>query len=448
VQFFPVDKLSYKVLVRRAWPIILANISVPVLGLVDTGIIGNVGDTHALGAIALGGLIYSFLYWSFGFLRMSTTGFVAQAAGAGQEGEIRLVVLRALLLAAGLGFALFVSQWLVADLAFSLFGASAAVEGAAREYFLLRIWSAPATLVTFVLFGTLIGLGNSRMLLVMQLFLNGTNAVLDLWFAGVLGWGVRGIALGTVVAEWSTALLGGLVLLRIFRARGMGMLTGPALADIVERSALLRLFNVNRDIFIRTLALVFGFAWFNNESARLGDAVLAGNHLLLQFIAFSAFFLDGYAMVAESVVGNAPGSRRLADFDLAVRRTTVLAVMTAAVLAGLLCLHGEVFIALLTDIPEVQTQAAVFLSMSAVYIGLSAFAFQLDGIFIGALLSREMRNAQLLSLAGFLLVWWWLTPSLGNQGLWLAFVLYVVLRAITLAWHFPALRRGIQGAGL
>jgi MATE family multidrug resistance protein len=438
-----VASLSYPVILQRAWPIILANISVPVLGLVDTGIIGNVGDTHAMGAIALGGLIYSFLYWSFGFLRMSTTGFVAQAQGAGREHDIRLVVSRALLLALLLGLGLFALQALLADLSFALFGAGIEVEAAAREYFLLRIWSAPATLCLFVLFGTLIGLGQSRALLAMQLVLNGTNALLDVWFAGVLGWGVRGIALGTVVAEWSTLLLGAYVLSRLLGVgnnRGNGSLS---LNEIVERHALLQMFTVNRDIFLRTLALVFAFAWFNNESARLGDAVLAANHLLLQFIGFSAFFLDGYAMVAESVVGSAAGSRRLADFDCAVRRTSLLAALTAVSLALLLCLQGSNFIAIMTSIDDVRVQANRYFSLSALYIALSVFAFQLDGIFIGALKSREMRNAQLLSVTGYLLAWWWLTPAYGNQGLWLAFILYVVLRGLSLLWYFPALRRSL-----
>lgn len=337
------DTITYRTLVQRAWPIILANTAVPILGLVDTAIIGNVGNTEDLGAIALGALVYSFLFWSFGFLRMATTGFVAQAAGAGREDEIQAIVLRALLLALVLGIVLVIMQVPMAELVFHLFSASADVENTARDYFLLRVWSAPSTFATFALFGTLIGLGKSRVVLGMQLFLNGTNALLDIIFAGVLGWGVTGIAVGTMLAEWSTFLLGAFVVFNILRARNGGQIAKVGLAVVLEHKAILQTFIVNRDIFLRTLALVFAFAWFNNQSIMLGDVVLAANHILVQFIGFSAFFLDGYAMVAEAVVGSALGARRLTDFDCAVRRTTVLAAGTAALLAILQWLGGSFF---------------------------------------------------------------------------------------------------------
>jgi len=436
-----VDTITYRTLVQRALPIILANTAVPILGLVDTAIIGNVGNTEDLGAIALGALVYSFLFWSFGFLRMATTGFVAQAAGAGREDEIQAIVLRALLLALVLGIVLVLMQVPMAELVFHLFSASAGVENTARDYFLLRVWSAPSTFATFALFGTLIGLGKSRVLLGMQLFLNGTNALLDIIFAGVLGWGVTGIAVGTLLAEWSTFLLGAFVVFNILRARNGGQIAKVGLAVVLEHKAILQTFIVIRDIFLRTLALVFAFAWFNNQSAMLGDVVLAANHILVQFIGFSAFFLDGYAMVAEAVVGSALGARRLADFDCAVRRTTVLAAGTAALLAILLWLGGSFFIAALTNIEEVRGLAVQYLGMAALYILLSAYAFQLDGIFIGALCSRQMRDAQLLSVAGYLLAWGLLTPVYGNTGLWLAFIIYVLLRAVTLLLYYPALRR-------
>ncbi|MGQ9426830.1 MATE family efflux transporter [Gilvimarinus sp. F26214L] len=211
--------LTRRGILAKAWPIILANAAVPTLGLVDTAVIGNFGSAAQLGAIALGAVIFSFVYWSFGFLRMGTTGFVAQAAGARQEPEVRATLGRALLVALAIGSVLTSLQWPLAEVAFLLLDASAEVESVAADYFRIRIWGAPATLATFAIVGTLIGLGKSRTLLSVQLILNGLNIVLDIYFAGVLGMGAQGIALGTVIAEWISCILALAILLAILRRR-------------------------------------------------------------------------------------------------------------------------------------------------------------------------------------------------------------------------------------
>ena len=201
------QSITYSYLIRKAWPIILANASVPLLGLVDTAVIGNIGSVEDLGAIAFGALIFSFVYWSFGFLRMGTTGFTAQAAGAGDETEVRAVLGRALLMSVSLGILLILLQWPIRLIAFSLLGGTESVEILASDYFQIRIWGAPATLTNFALMGLLVGLGLSKSLLLVQLFLNTLNILLDVWFAAILELGVAGIALGTVLAEWMTVFL-------------------------------------------------------------------------------------------------------------------------------------------------------------------------------------------------------------------------------------------------
>ena len=233
------DSISYRYLLQKAWPIILANASVPLLGLVDTAVIGNVGSITDLGAIAFGALIFSFVYWSFGFLRMGTTGFAAQASGAGDEQEVRAVLGRALLIAVCLGMALILIQWPIGLAAFSLLDGSAPVETVAQSYFDIRIWGAPATLSTFALMGLLIGLGKSRTLLIVQLFLNGLNILLDVWFAGILGWGASGIALGTVIAEWTTVLLAGWLVYRTLNERKLLTDVFWPKAKVMDLSALL-----------------------------------------------------------------------------------------------------------------------------------------------------------------------------------------------------------------
>jgi MATE family multidrug resistance protein len=439
------DSISYRYLLQKAWPIILANASVPLLGLVDTAVIGNVGSITDLGAIAFGALIFSFVYWSFGFLRMGTTGFAAQASGAGEEQEVRAVLGRALLIALCLGVVLILIQWPIGLAAFSLLDGSAPVEAVAQEYFDIRIWGAPATLATFALMGLLIGLGKSRTLLIVQLFLNGLNILLDVWFAGILGWGASGIALGTVIAEWTTVLLAGWLVYRTLNQRKVSADEFWPKAKIMDLSALLKTASANLDIMLRTLILVFSFAFFINQSAKFGDTVLASNHILLQLIAFSAFFLDGYAFVVEALVGGAIGAKRRDVFDLAVRRSTVLALITAILLALVIALVGDIAVMLMTDISSVRLAANQLLPFAALYVLFSFAAFQLDGIFIGASFTRQMRDAAALSIVVYFIAWWALSDQHGIQGLWGAMIIYVVARAVALLLFYPSLRRSVRG---
>ena len=439
------DSISYRYLLQKAWPIILANASVPLLGLVDTAVIGNVGSITDLGAIAFGALIFSFVYWSFGFLRMGTTGFAAQASGAGEEQEVRAVLGRALLIALCLGVVLILIQWPIGLAAFSLLDGSAPVEAVAQQYFDIRIWGAPATLATFALMGLLIGLGKSRTLLIVQLFLNGLNILLDVWFAGILGWGASGIALGTVIAEWTTVLLAGWLVYRTLNERKLLTEVFWPKAKIMDLSALLKTASANLDIMLRTLILVFSFAFFINQSAKFGDTVLASNHILLQLIAFSAFFLDGYAFVVEALVGGAIGAKRSDIFDLAVRRSTVLALITAILLALVIALVGDIAVILMTDISSVRLAANQLLPFAALYVLFSFAAFQLDGIFIGASFTRQMRDAAALSIAVYFIAWWALSDQHGIQGLWGAMIIYVVARAVALLLFYPSLRRSVRG---
>ena len=438
------DTVSYTYLLSKAWPIILANAAVPLLGLVDTAVIGNVGSVQDLGAIAFGALIFSFVYWSFGFLRMGTTGFAARAAGAADELEVRAVLGRSLVLGLALGLVLIALQWPIALAALSLLGGSEQVEALAQQYFSIRIWGAPATLANFALMGLLIGLGNSKQLLLVQLFLNVLNIVLDILFAAVMGWGVSGIAFGTVLAEWSTLGFAGWLVLRELRSRQTDGESFWPTARIFDSAALAKTLQANADIMVRTLLLVFSFAFFTNESARYGEVVLAANHILMQLISFAAFFLDGYAFVVEALVGAAIGARQLARFDSAVRRSTMLAGLTALLLALAVWLAGDYAIALLTDLPSVRAQAGDMLYLAAIYILFSFAAFQLDGIFIGASSTAQMRNAAVISLAVFLLAWWYLAARYGAIGLWWAMIIYVAARADALLVYFPALRRSIH----
>lgn len=433
-------------IVDLAWPIVLANSAVPLLGLVDTAVIGNTGSVPELGAISLGALIFSFVFWGFGFLRMGTTGFTAQAAGRGDSAEVRATLARALVLAFGLGLFLILLQRPIRVLAMALLGASADVESLTRDYFDLRIWAAPASLGLFAVLGTLIGLGRTRYVLVTQIVLNGLNIALDVLFAGVLGWGVRGIALGTMLAEWSTLGIGLWLVHHVLadeRDDDEPWWPVERLRDLAGARAMLA---ANGDIMVRTLFLLLGFGWFTNQGAIFGDRVLAANHVLLQLITLSAYLLDGYAHSTEILVGRAVGAGRQSTFDRAVRLATELAAASAAVLALSILLAGPWAIELLTDLEPVRDTAMRYLPWAALYVALSFAAFQLDGVFIGATETRPMRNASVLSFVGFLAASLVLVPIAGNLGLWGAFVLFVLLRAAALAARYRRLRERVGTA--
>ena len=429
-----------------AWPIILANMATPLLGLTDTAVIGNVGSTVELGAIALGAAIFSFVYWMFGFLRMGTTGFVAQADGAGDEMEIRMSLGRSLVLAALIGILILALQFPISWLVFPLFDASEAVDSEARNYFFIRIWGAPAALATYSLMGLFIGLGKSRHLLWLQLLLNGLNISLDILLGGVLRWGVAGIAWGTVLSEWIVGLVALGIAMRMLRNRHRLQPAPTSFwcwARLRESKRLVATISANRDILLRTLFLLIGFGWFTRQGAQFGDAVLAANHILLQLITFCAFFLDGFAFVTESLVGKAVGRRDLAGFDRAVCRSMELSGLSALVMAALVAIPGAWAIEALSDQSAVVGLALEYRYLAAFYVFVSFAAFQLDGVFIGATRGREMRNASLIALLIYMTAWWFL-ERFGNAGLWMAFIIYIVARAVTLGVHIPSLRRSIS----
>ena len=379
---------------------------------------------------------------------MGTTGFVAQAVGARDEMEVRATFFRALILAVLIGLILIVVQPLISVTAMSLLQASPEVEEITRQYIAVRIWGAPAALVLFAVSGCLIGLGLNKTLLAVQLVLNTLNIVLDLMFAGFWGLGAQGIALGTALAEWLTVFLALSLLFRALRqrqklhSREAGKSFFPS-AGLRDKSLWIKTLAANGDIMIRTLLLVASFAWFVRQSAQFGDDVLAANHILLQLISFSAFFLDAFAYVAEALVGEAAGANDITAFDTAVLKTSVLAGGCALVLAAIIVAAGNNLVSMLSQHDLVVAAALHALPFSALYVALAFAAFQLDGIFIGATRTRDMRNASVASATLFFVLSVFFIYLWQLQGLWLSFIIFVVLRALCLSIYLPALRRSI-----
>lgn len=416
---------------RLAWPIVLAQAATATTGVVDTAVMGRFGTAADLGAVAVAAVTFSFVYWSFGFLRMSTTGLTAQAEGAQDRVESRAVLARAALLGLGLGIALIVFFPLLRRIALAAFQADPIVEDGADRYFDARIWGAPAILVGYAINGWLIGTGRTRALLALQIVLNGVNAILDTWFVAVLDLGPGGVAAGTAIAEWVAVIIG----LAIVRRH---LALPPGLFD---REKVWALLAANRDIMIRTVALLLTFAWFVNSGAKVGTAAVAGNAVLLQFITVAAFVLDGFAFVAEKEVGEAFGARDPVRLRRAIRLTTEFAVGFGVAFSLLYLVGGGTVIDAIVADPVARSVARDFLPFAAMVPIIGVAAWQLDGVFLGTTRGRALRTAAIFATLLYVVTDLILAPAVGNTGVWVAFLLSYVFRAIGLGAFLPGLLR-------
>ena len=424
-------RLTRSHVLALAWPIVLAQAATATTGVVDTVVMGRFGSAVDLAAVSIGAVSISFVYWSFGFLRMSTTGLTAQAEGARDHVESRAVLLRAAVIGLALGVGLILLFPLIRAVALGAFQAEATVELHATGYLNARIWGAPAALIGFAINGWLIGTGRTRALLVLQIVLNGVNAALDTWFVAGLNLGPAGIGAGTAIAEW-VALGVGLWMVRS-QLRPV--------AHLFERTRMLALLAANRDLMIRTLALLFSFAWFINSGARAGTAELAGNEVLLQFITVAAFVLDAFAFVAEKEVGEAFGARDPVRLRRAVRLTTEFAFGFGLAFSALYLIGGRVIIEGVVADPAARAAALAFLPFCAVVPLIGMPAWQLDGIFIGTTRGRALRTAGFVAAVLYVAADLILSPRFGNTGVWTAFLLMYVFRALCLGAFWPGLLR-------
>jgi MATE family multidrug resistance protein len=391
-----------------------------------------------LGGVALGATIFAMLFWAFGFLRMGTTGLTAQAAGAGDEGEAAAHLYRALLIAAGLGVALYAFHAPVILLALKLMGGSASVQTATADYLGVRILSAPATLANYAIAGWLLGLARANTAFLLQLVVNVLNIALAILFVLAMGKGVKGSAMAAVFAEYA-AVIAGLLIARSL-SRGAG-----GRAAIFDARAFRRLVAVNGDIMIRTICLMFAFTFFAAQGARLGDIALAANSVLRALTDLSAYVLDGFAFSAEVLVGQAVGAASALRFRQAVSISSIWAGALAMAVSIAFWGGGLLLIDLMTTTPTVREAAREFLPWAVLTPVIGVACFQLDGIFIGATRTADMRNRMFVSLAIFLGAWAVLTPAFGNHGLWASLMTFYVVRAITLGARYPALETAIFG---
>ena len=426
------EPLSHRAVWALALPMILSGISQPLLGLVDTAVVGHLPDARYLGGVAVGAMLVQFVFWLFGFLRMATTGFAAQALGREDNDELRAVLGRALLVGLGLAGLVLLLQAPLVRLALGLVGAGAAVTPEAQTYVDIRIWAAPAALANYAFIGWFIGLHRTRSVLALVLVMNLTNILLDLVFVIGLGYRTGGVALASLIAEYLGLLVAIGLAWRILRARPGRWRR----AIVLERTALLAMFRVNRDIFLRTLGLLFAFAFFTAQGARLGELTVAANAVLMNFQSFMAYALDGFAHAAEALVGRAVGQRDRQAFRRAVRLAGTWSLVAAGLFALVYLAAGPAIIRALTDLPDVRAAAMAYLPWLVLTPLVSVWAFLLDGVFIGATRAREMRNAMLASVFLIYLPSWYLLRPFDNHGLWLALLLFLAARGLTLYWIY------------
>ena len=432
----PTYGITHKRVLSIALPIVISNATVPLLGAVDTGVIGQLGGAAPIGAVGIGAIILGALYWIFGFLRMGTVGLTSQALGGGEPQEVRALFFRSIGIGVLAGTAFITFQIPIFAGAFWIAPASAEVEGLARAYMSIRVWSAAAAIAIYGLSGWLIAQERTRAVLMVQLFMNVTNIILDFWFVLGLGLGVEGVAAATLIAEWGGLGLGLYLCRQAFRGFALSLWQ-----QIVNRRRLIHMMQVNGDILIRSVLLQAGFVSFLFFGAELGDVTLAANQVLLQFVYLASYAMDGFVFAAESLVGQAMGARAVAQLRRGASVTAVWAFGSALVLAAGFWIVGPFVIDVMAKDPAVQEAARLYLPHMVAAPLLGALAWMLDGVFIGATRTQDMRNMMILSFLGYCGLVLLLLPSFGNHGLWMAMNGFFILRGVSLAVRYPALER-------
>ena len=422
-----------------AFPIVLSNISIPILGAIDTGVIGQLGNPIAIGAVGIGAIILSAVYWLFGFLRMGTTGFVAQAQGRDDASEVVALLVRGLLIGLACGVFVILIHPILFWLSFLISPSSNEVELLALDYMGIRIFSAPAIISTYAIMGWLIALEKTKYVLILQLTMNGLNAVLDFWFVLGMGWGVEGVAWATFIAEWFALLMGLAICFALSQNFPKIMWT-----LIFSRTKIITILSVNRDIFLRSLMVEMIFVSFLMTSGKFGDVELAATQILLQFLHISSYGMDGFAFAAEVLVGQAVGKSNRFMLRDAVIKSGLWTFVIAICLALIYALFGSFFIKIMTTSDEVILASEAFLIFIVLGPIFGALPFLMDGIFVGATRSIDMRNMMFLSLIIYVVSAYVFIDLYGFYGLWLALLVSYAARGISLVMRYPKLEKSIS----
>jgi MATE family multidrug resistance protein len=430
----PSFTIDHRIILKLAGPVTLASLSTPMVGVVDTAVIGQLSDAALIGGIAAASIVINVVFSTFNFLRSATTGIVAQAYGAGDHEEVHAVALRACALAIVFGALLIALQLVIARLGFDLVGIDGETRQAASAYFLVRIWSAPFVMINYAILGWLFGRGAVGWGLALQALLNLLNIVLSIWFVIHLRWSVQGAADAAVVAEGFTAVAGCAVLGRTLRGR-IRLLA----ARLGDARKMRRMLSVNANILVRSLALFLTIAFFTRQGAGFGTVILAANAVLLNLFYLAGALMGGLATAAQQLAGRAVGASDAAAFRRVVQLSIIWGVMGSLVMSMVLLAFRDSIINAMVAGEDVREAARTFFLWVALTPLAAVMAFLMDGIFAGATWTKDIRNMMLVSAAVFIAAWAALTPFFGNHGLWIAFLLFLVARSVTLVWQMRRL---------
>ena len=430
--------ITNKRVLTIAIPIVLSNITVPILGAVDTAVVGQLGKAAPVAAVGVGAIIITSFYWLFGFLRMGTTGLVAQAVGSKDESEVRAYLLRALILGLLAGLFIFLLRTPLMELGLWISPASSDVEELAQKYISIRVWSAPAAIGLYGIVGWLIALERTKSVLFLQFFMNGVNVLLDIWFVLVLNWGVQGVAIATVIAEVSALILGLLICYDRFKDKSW-----PTLRIVFSIARLKNMLSINLDILLRSIILEVIFVSFLLYGGKFGDVKLAANQVLLQFLHVAAHGLDGFALAAETLVGQAFGKKDRSILRKSIIVSSKLAFLLSCIMAISFLLFGSSLIDLMTTAENVRLEAKSYIIFITLVPILGVSAYMLDGIFIGATKTKDMRNMMFITLIFYVIALLLLVPYFQNTGLWSALLISFIVRGATLAFRYPSLEKSI-----
>ena len=432
-------KLTHKRVLGVAIPIVLANATIPILGAVDTGVVGQMGLAVPIGAVGIGAIIISAIYWLFGFLRMGTTGLTAQAIGSNDHSETSALLVRGILIGLGAGLVLIMTQIPLFSAALGIAPASFEVESLAQEYLKIRVYSAPAAIAIFGITGWLIANERTRAVLVLMLLINSINIVLDFVFVLRLGWGVEGVAYATLIAEWS-GLFFGLWLAR----KGFKNGYWKNWSQIFDRARLTKMAKVNSDILIRSVLLEIAFVSFLFLGSSFDDATLAANQVLIQFLNITAYAMDGFAFAAEALVGKALGAKNRLIFRRSAVMTSQWGFGSVVVMALAFYVFGNTIINVMTTAEDVRAVSYEYLPWMVLAPLVGAAAWMLDGIFIGATRTADMRNMMFISFCIYLIALAFLLPKYDNHGLWASLIIFSIARGVTLGYKYPKLEASVE----
>ncbi|WP_322988084.1 MATE family efflux transporter [Hoeflea sp.] len=424
--------VTNRMVLANAVPMTLAFLTTPLLGLVDTAVVGRLGNAALLGGLAIAAILFDLVFTSFNFLRSSTTGLVAQAMGRGDATEEQAIFWRSLTIAAVAGVAVIAVTPLLLTMGLAFMGAQGEVAAAAATYLTIRSLSAPAALANYAILGYVLGRGMGGTGLFLQTVINGVNIVLSIWLALGLDYGLEGVAWATVTAEIVGCAVGFAIIHRNFDRADT-----PSRSRIIDRTAIARLMALNGDIMIRSFALIAGFAWFTRMGTGFGETTLAANAILMNFFMVAGYYLDGFATAAEQFSGRAVGAGFRPALVKAVRLTLYWGLGLAGFTTAFFLFFGADVVALMTTLETVRSEADLYLFWAALTALSGVLAFQMDGVFIGATWSRDMRNMMLVSLVLFIGLSLALSAIWGNLGLWIAFNIFLALRGFTLLALLP-----------